>query len=96
MRSKKDAVEKLIADFDVVLEAVIDEAKRLAEKAGRNTIMKPDVVAALDKHLRRKNLPWDETAKEVIKHKPVELGSISQEIRRWIRENEGKELAVTA
>lgn len=88
MRSAKNAVEKLIDGFDAVLEKVIDEAKRLALKADRTTITKDDVAAALDKHLRRQNLPWDETAKEVIKHNPTDLGNISKEIQRWIREHE--------
>ena len=90
MRSKKEAVEKLIADFDVVLEAVIDEAKNLAQAEKRNTILEPDITAALDKHLRKKDLPWDETAKEVIKHSPTDLGKISKTLRNWIRERENE------
>ena len=95
MRSSKDAVDKLIADFDVVLEAVIDEAKALAQGEDRTTIMKEDVVAALEKYLQKQDLPWDETAKQVIKHNPTELGNISKEVRRWIREQEEEEKKVT-
>lgn len=93
MRSKKDAVERIIADFDAALEAVIDAAKRLAQAARRGTILKPDAVAALEVYLQRKDLPWEQTAKEVIKHKPADLGNISAEIRRWIREHEEQERA---
>ena len=88
MRIGKDAVNKYIADFDVVQDAVIKEAKRLALEEKRSTILKPDVAAALEKYLRRKNLPWDETAKEVIKHNPTDLGKISKVIRAWITEHE--------
>jgi len=88
MRIGKDAVNKYIADFDVVQDAVIKEAKRLALDEKRSTILKPDIVAALEKYLRRKNLPWDETAKEVIKHNPTDLGKISKAIRTWIAEHE--------
>lgn len=88
MRSKQDAVDQLIAEFDAALDAVIDEAKRLAQAGGRNTILKPDVAAALDKYLGRKDLPWDETAKEVIKHNPTDLGKISKTLHDWIKERE--------
>ena len=50
----------------------------------------PDIAVALEKYLRRKNLPWDETAKEVIKHNPTDLGKISKAIRAWIQEHENK------
>ena len=88
MRTKKDAVAKLIADFDAVLTAVVAEARNLAHADRRTTILKRDVVAALEKHLRRKDLPWDETAAEVIKHNPTDLGKISKNIRDWITAHE--------
>ena len=68
--------------------AVVKEAKRLALDERRNTILKKDVAAALEKFLRRQDLPWDETAKEVIKHNPADLGKISKTIRDWITEHE--------
>ena len=88
MRIGKDAVNKYIVEFDDVQDAVIKEAKRLALEEKRSTILKPDIAAALEKYLRRKNLPWDETAKEVIKHNPTDLGKISKAIRTWIQEHE--------
>jgi len=88
LRVKVDAVAKLITDFDAVLAAVILEAKVLAQAERRATILKRDVVAAIEKHLRRKDLPWDETSKEVIKHNPTDLGKISKAIRDWIREHQ--------
>ena len=88
MRIGKDAVNKYIVEFDDVQDVVIKEAKRLALAEKRSTILKPDIAAALEKYLRRKNLPWDETAKEVIKHNPTDLGKISKAIRTWIQEHE--------
>ena len=88
MRIAKDAVNKYIVEFDDVQNVVIKEAKRLALEEKRSTILKPDIAAALEKYLRRKNLPWDETAKEVIKHNPTDLGKISKAIRAWITEHE--------
>ena len=88
LRVAKDAVAKFIADFDAVIAAVVKEAKRLALAERRNTILKKDVAAAIEKYLRRQDLPWDETAKEVIKHNPADLGKISKSIRDWITEHE--------
>lgn len=88
LRVRVDAVAKFMADFDAVIVAVVDEAKALAQAGRRNTILKGDVAAAIEKHLRRKDLPWEETAKEVIKHNPTDLGKISKTVRDWIREHE--------
>ena len=88
MRAKKDAIAKFVADFDAVLAAVIAEAKALAQAGRRTTILQRDIIAALEKHLRRRALPWDETANEVIKHNPADLGKISKTIRDWIKEHE--------
>jgi len=88
MRTQAAAVTKLIADFDAVLEAVIVEAVRLAKAAKRNTVMKVDVAAALDKFLKKTDLTWDQTAEQVIKHNPTDLGKISKTILEWIAAHE--------
>jgi len=78
MRTQAAAVKKLIDDFDVVLEAVITEAVALAKAAKRNTVMKADVVTAINKYLKKTDLTWDQTAASVIKHNPTDLGKISK------------------
>lgn len=88
MRSQAGAVKKFIDDFDVVIEAVIAEAVTLAVAAKRNTVMKADMVAALDKYLKKTDLVWDQTAAQVIKHNPTDLGKISQTIQEWIGAHE--------
>ena len=88
MRSQASAVKKFIDDFDVVIEAVITEAVALAVAAKRNTIMKADMAAALDKFLKKTDLTWDQTAAQVIKHNPTDLGKISQTIAEWIAAHE--------
>ena len=88
MRSQASAVKKFIDDFDAVIEAVIVEAVRLAKAAKRNTVMKIDVVAALDKYLKKTDLTWDQTAASVIKHNPTDLGKISKTILEWIAAHE--------
>jgi len=88
MRSQASAVKKFIDDFDVVVEAVIVEAVRLAKAAKRNTVMKADMVAAIDKFLKKTDLTWDQTAASVIKHNPTDLGKISKNILEWIAAHE--------
>lgn len=88
MRSQAAAVKKFITDFDAVIEAVIVEAVRLAKAAKRTTVMKADMAAAIDKHLKKTDLTWDQTAAEVIKHNPTDLGKISKTILDWIAAHE--------
>ena len=88
MRTQAAAVSKLIADFDAVLEAVIVEAVALAKAAKRNTVMKVDVAAAVEKYLKKTDLTWDQTAGQVIKHNPTDLGKISKTVLEWISAHE--------
>ena len=86
MRSQATAVKKFIDDFDAVIETVIVEAVRLAKAAKRNTVMKADMAAAIEKYLKKTDLTWDQTAASVIKHNPTDLGKISRNILEWIAE----------
>ena len=88
MRSQAAAVKKFIDDFDVVIEAVIVEAVALAKAAKRNTVMKADMAAAIEKYLKKTDLTWDQTAASVIKHNPTDLGKISKTILEWISAHE--------
>ena len=88
MRSQASAVKKFIDDFDIVIEAVIVEAVRLAKAAKRNTVMKVDMAAAIEKYLKKTDLTWDQTAASVIKHNPTDLGKISKTILEWISAHE--------
>src|SRR3989339_888080 len=88
MRTQAAAVKKFIDDFDVVIEAVIVEAVALAKAAKRNTVMKADMAAAVEKFLKKTDLTWDQTAAQVIKHNPTDLGKISKNILEWISAHE--------
>ena len=88
MRSQATAVKKFIDDFDAVIETVIVEAVRLAKAAKRNTVMKADMAAAIEKYLKKTDLTWDQTAAAVIKHNPTDLGKISKNILEWIAAHE--------
>ena len=84
MRSSTGAVNKIIKDFDSTIEDVINEAGKLAKEDKRNTIMDQDVTPALEKHLGKKHLTWQETADEIIRQNPTDLGKISKAINDYI------------
>lgn len=89
MRSTTGAVNKLIEDFDSTIETVITEAERLAKEQKRNTIMEQDIILALEKHLGKRHLTWQETAEEIIRQNPTDLGKISKNINDYIEKNQG-------
>ena len=84
MRSSNSAVNKLIQEFDSTIEAIIADAGELAKKDNRNTIMDQDIIPALEKHLGKKHLTWQETAQEIILKNPTDLGNISKAINDYI------------
>ena len=88
MRSQTGAMKRFMEDFDAAIEAVIVEAVNLAKAEKRSTVTKADMIAAIDKHLKKKDLTWDQTAAEVIKHNPTDLGQISKTILEWISAHE--------
>lgn len=90
MRSSTGAVKKLIKDFDSTIEAVITEAGKLAKEDKRNTVMEQDVILALEKHVGKKHLSWQETAEEIIRQNPTDLGKISKAINDYIEKGERK------
>jgi hypothetical protein len=91
MRSTTEAVNKLIEDFDSTIETVITEAETLAKEQKRNTIMDQDVIPALEKHLGKKHLTWQETAEEIIRQNPTDLGKISKAINDYIEKERKQE-----
>ena len=88
MRSSTGAVTKIIKDFDSTIEEVINEAGKLAKEDKRNTIMDQDVIPALEKHLGKKHLTWQETADEIIRQNPTDLGKISKAINDYIEKEQ--------
>lgn len=90
MRSSDSAVKKFIKEFDLSIEAVLKEAGKLAKEDKRNTVMDQDIIPALEKHLGKKHLTWQETAEEVIHQNPTDLGKISKAINDYIEKGERK------
>jgi len=87
MRSSTGAVKRLIKDFDSTIEDVITDAEKLAKQDKRNTIMEQDIIPALEKHLGKKHLTWQETAEEIIRQNPTDLGKISKAINDYIKKS---------
>ena len=87
MRSSDSSVKKFIKAVDLKIGTVLKEAGRLAKEDKRNTVMDQDVESALEKHLGKKHLTWQETAEEIIKQNPTDLGKISKAINDHIKKN---------
>jgi histone H3/H4 len=87
MRSSDKAVKEFIKEFDKAIEATLKEAGKLAKEDKRNTVMDQDITPALEKHLGKKHLTWQETAEEIIRQNPTDLGKISKAINDYIKKS---------
>jgi histone H3/H4 len=90
MRSSESAVKKSMSEFDSAIETVLKEAGELAKEGKRNTVMDQDIVSAIEKHLGKKHLTWQETADEIIRQNPTDLGKISKAINDYIEKEKEK------
>ena len=52
--------------------------------------MDQDIISAVEKHLGKKNLTWQETAEEIIRQNPTDLGKISKAINDYIEKEQRK------
>jgi len=84
MRSSESAVKLSMKEFDSAIETVLKEAGELAKQDKRNTVMDQDIISAVEKHLGKRNLTWQETAEEIIRKNPTDLGKISKAINDYI------------
>ncbi len=89
MRASESAVKKSIAEFDTAIETVLKEAGEIAKQDKRNTIMDQDIIFAVEKHLGKRNLTWQETVDEIIRKNPTDLGKISKAINDYIDKDQG-------
>lgn len=94
IRSTDSAVKQLVTTFDETITNVLAEATKEAQAARRNTVMDEDVAAAIEKHLAKRNLSWDETTTEVIHQTPADLGKISKAIQDYIASGGNKKQLV--
>jgi len=84
MRAGASAVKKLMADFESAIAATIKAAAGQARAGRRSTILRRDVVAALEAQLGKKHLEWREIVREVLRQTPADLGKISKAINNNI------------
>jgi len=88
MRSNEAAVNNLTGRFNSLIETVIIRAAALAQKNKRTTILAEDMKEALEKTVGKKHLNWQELLDEVLLQTPIDLGSISKGITKYIEEHE--------
>src|SRR3989338_328436 len=88
MRSSESAVKKAMTELDSTIETVLKEAGELAKEDKRNTVMDQDIISAVEKHLGKRNLTWQETAEEIIRQNPTDLGKISKAINDYIEKEQ--------
>jgi len=88
MRSSESAVKISMGAFDTAIETVLKEAGKLATEDKRNTVMDQDIISAVEKHLGKRNLTWQETAEEIIRKNPTDLGKISKAINDYIEKEQ--------
>lgn len=87
MRSSDSAVKSFIKEFDSAIAATLIDAGKLSKEDKRNTVMDEDIITAVEKHLGKKHLTWQETAKEIIRQNPTDLGKISKTITDHIEKS---------
>lgn len=88
MRSSESAVKKSTSEFDSAIETVLKEAGEIAKEDKRNTVMDQDIISAVEKHLGKRHLTWEETAEEIIRQNPADLGKISKAIHDYIEKEQ--------
>ena len=90
MRSSDSAVKLSIKEIDSAIETVLKEAGELAKEDKRSTVMDQDIISAVEKHLGKRHLTWQETAEEIIRQNPADLGKISKAINDYIAKDQKK------
>ena len=90
MRSSDNAVKLSIKEIDSAIETVLKEAGELAKEDKRNTVMDQDIISAVEKHLGKRHLTWQETSEEIIRQNPADLGKISKSINDYIEKDQRK------
>jgi histone H3/H4 len=87
LRSSADAVEVLDQGFNAAIERVIIEAAKHAKRRRMKTIMSEHVVTALEKHVGKQDVDWQEILEQVLRETPADLGKITKGIRGQIEKS---------
>lgn len=83
-RVYKKAVSLLSRRFNELIKTVAIEAEKIAKKDRRKTISPDDIEAAIEKHVGKKDLSWEEILEQLVKHPPAGLGNISKGINDYV------------
>lgn len=82
IRINQTALDDLIKHITKVTKAITEKSKELAQADKRSTILPKDITRVTQK----REPTWQEVAGDVIQQGPIELGSISQAIDKYIEE----------
>ncbi len=85
LRSSQGAVATLDKRLNTVIQTVITEAAASARESGRKTILQDDIVKAMEKHIGRETLTWQQTLAQVLRQPAVYLRDIANGIDEELR-----------
>jgi len=84
LRSTDKTVKKFIKQFDTAIEAALKDAGKSTKEDKRKTVMDKDILPALEKHLGKRQLTWQEAAEQILKYPAAALGKISKAINDYL------------
>ena len=80
LRSSQDAIAAINQRMNELIRKVIEEAAASARAADRKRVLQEDAEAALQKHVGRETLTWQQTLDQVLRQPPVNLRDIANGI----------------
>jgi len=85
LRSSSKVVATINKQLNAIIQKVITEAAAIAREAGQKTILEDDIVRALEKHVGRETLTWQQTLAQVLRQPAVNLRDIANGIDEELR-----------
>ncbi|MDP8275247.1 MAG: NFYB/HAP3 family transcription factor subunit [Candidatus Euphemobacter frigidus] len=80
LRSSEDAIAAINQRINELIQKVIEEAAANTRDNDRKTVLQEDAEAALQKHVGRETLTWQQTLDQVLRQPPVNLRDIANGI----------------
>ncbi len=80
LRSSQKVVATIDKRLNAIIQKVITEAAAIARESGQKTILQDDIVKALEKHVGRETLTWQQTLAQVLRQPAVNLRDIANGI----------------
>jgi len=85
LRSSSKVVATINKQLNAIIQKVITEAAAIARESGQKTILEDDIVRALEKHVGRETLTWQQTLAQVLRQPAVNLRDIANGIDEELR-----------